>query len=837
MPEGITLKRIIDMDEAAELTSSDYALVDSATGGPKKFALGNEHSSLKEDLGKIPFIDITNESDMIDTSKLYRFDGAIWYYNTVNEEWRRVGSGSGSSDDSTSVLPVLYLNGDISSMTKYVKATLAYTYVDNNIKEQKTGWLTCKWQGQSSLSYPKKNFNLVFYHDALVARKDKIKFMEDCKESKWTAKANYIDHSMSRNIVSARIWTEMVKSRHTEPPTLLKNSPRYGAVDGYPIVIYINDEYQGLYTLNIKKEDFTFGMDEDNPLHCAICGDVNNNGDNTKALATEFRTASTSGWVVEVPDAFPVIDNGDGTTTNVSDGLISLISFVMNSTDEEFVANLNTKLDVESAIDYFIFTYFIGAFDNLARNLILLTYDGGTKWYCSAYDLDSTWGANAQGGLTFPATGRFQADYAETNSLLWQRMAECFGNEIYARYLELRETVLKLFYINREFTDFINSIPNDEYKADVDKWAGIPNKTSNGLDFILQFVTARATYVDTEMARLATPTAIQSVALSPTSLTFDKVIEYVPNPTYFNTPFINASDFEQYYYLANYTTRTRGQSGTDWCTPITFGYEYGAMILNPNGISIRAGCTYDDSDNVIVSTGYRASTDHILPFRTGRDALDYTATKCALQINGSNGNGVAVVNPKWITLNDSLIPSGSGDVRTGPIIAATSGSIVLIKCEPLVKTTSYYSAVCTYASQDASAASYIAQLSDTNSNVKAVSVTGNNVTYIGFKLNRAMINEGGTFEYVVIPSESDLYSMVDPGWEDQTVTAVYTPSDATVETVSWSIDDQSVATVSGNGKTVTVHAVANGSTTITCTATDTAGLSASGTANITVTTN
>lgn len=53
MAEGITLKRIIDMDEAAELSSSDYALVDSATGGPKKFALGNELSSLKEDLSAI----------------------------------------------------------------------------------------------------------------------------------------------------------------------------------------------------------------------------------------------------------------------------------------------------------------------------------------------------------------------------------------------------------------------------------------------------------------------------------------------------------------------------------------------------------------------------------------------------------------------------------------------------------------------------------------------------------------------------------------------------------------------------------------------------------------
>ena len=53
MSEGITLKRIIDMDEAAELSSSDYALVDSATGGPKKFALGNELSSLKEEFTDI----------------------------------------------------------------------------------------------------------------------------------------------------------------------------------------------------------------------------------------------------------------------------------------------------------------------------------------------------------------------------------------------------------------------------------------------------------------------------------------------------------------------------------------------------------------------------------------------------------------------------------------------------------------------------------------------------------------------------------------------------------------------------------------------------------------
>lgn len=54
MAEGITLKRIIDMDEAAELTSSDYALVDSSTGGPKKFAIGEALGEIKDGLNDLP---------------------------------------------------------------------------------------------------------------------------------------------------------------------------------------------------------------------------------------------------------------------------------------------------------------------------------------------------------------------------------------------------------------------------------------------------------------------------------------------------------------------------------------------------------------------------------------------------------------------------------------------------------------------------------------------------------------------------------------------------------------------------------------------------------------
>lgn len=78
MPEGITLKRIIDMDEAAELTSSDYALVDSTTGGPKKFALGNELSQLKEDLLDITKMGLSVIEQTVSQDIISHRTGRVW---------------------------------------------------------------------------------------------------------------------------------------------------------------------------------------------------------------------------------------------------------------------------------------------------------------------------------------------------------------------------------------------------------------------------------------------------------------------------------------------------------------------------------------------------------------------------------------------------------------------------------------------------------------------------------------------------------------------------------------------------------------------------------------
>lgn len=374
-------------------------------------------------------------------------------------------------------LPTFNLNGDMTGMSHDKDCKMSYSF------GKKNGWCTVKWQGNSSLSYPKKNFTLKFFHDPYYGRKDKVDMDLGVKASKFVLKANYTDHSQARNIVGARLWREIVKCRKTAVPDELKNSPRYGAIDGYPINLYYNGEYYGLYTLNIPKDDFTFGMDEDNPLHCAVSGETNG------GEAEEFRaTMGIGSWSNEVPEKW----NNETQTA-----LSNLIQFVRTSSDDDFKAHLNEYLDVESAIDYYVFCYFILASDSLGKNIILLTYDA-KKWYMSMYDMDSTFGIFWNGSKFYDPKTRCPEDYQENNSLLWQRIEALFPQELYDRYKVLRESVLSLDHIDEVVDDFVSNISVGDYSADVSKWPNIPQANVDGGKQIKDFMKQRAPYVDGE---------------------------------------------------------------------------------------------------------------------------------------------------------------------------------------------------------------------------------------------------------------------------------------------------------------------------------------------------
>ena len=176
---------------------------------------------------------------------------------TREEQYLKHIADNGVFGKNTS-LPKLFLTGDTTGISKSNAVSLSAEYVEGN--STITDKCTLKYQGTSSLNYPKKNFTIK------LGNKVDLGFGE---QKKYCLKANYIDHSHARNIVSARLWSEIVKSRenYNDLPVELKNSPNNGAIDGYPIKLYLNGKYEGLYTLNVPKDAYMFGMDDSKDEH------------------------------------------------------------------------------------------------------------------------------------------------------------------------------------------------------------------------------------------------------------------------------------------------------------------------------------------------------------------------------------------------------------------------------------------------------------------------------------------------------------------------------------------------------------------------------------------
>ena len=143
-------------------------------------------------------------------------------------------------------IPKVFINGSIPTTKDEVNAELTYISKTLNFHS----YIEIKCQGNSSMSYPKKNFTVKLFEDAEHTSKKKINFKGWGKQNKYCLKANWIDISHLRNVVSAKLWGDIVESRsnYDTLPELLKDSPNNGAIDGFPIKVYNNGIYQGRYT-------------------------------------------------------------------------------------------------------------------------------------------------------------------------------------------------------------------------------------------------------------------------------------------------------------------------------------------------------------------------------------------------------------------------------------------------------------------------------------------------------------------------------------------------------------------------------------------------------------
>lgn len=383
-------------------------------------------------------------------------------------------------------IPKVFLTGQIPTDKEDVLAKLHYV----SRTEEFSACIKIKCQGSSSMNYPKKNFTIKLYKDE--AREEKLKkVFRDWgqKSHKYVLKANYIDHSHARNIISARLWDQVVESRedYGNLPEEMRSAPKNGAVDGFPVKLYTNGTYQGIYTWNIPKDGWMLNMDEENPGHCIMMGANNSFNGRPTPTSCQFRAQYNDlDWETEFPDE---------TSQEIIDSLNRVIAFVMNSTDRVFKRDFEQYIDLQSAIDYRIFADIIAHHDGLGNNMLFFTLDG-VKWRFSAYDMDSTFGLWWDGKSYVSAQLAFPAGFQEPENLLFQRLDAVFSWEIQKRYWQLRETVLSYENMVTMFEWFVDTVGQALYQEDLEIYPSIPSGDTNNISQIRSYIRDRLAYCD-----------------------------------------------------------------------------------------------------------------------------------------------------------------------------------------------------------------------------------------------------------------------------------------------------------------------------------------------------
>lgn len=378
-------------------------------------------------------------------------------------------------------IPVVSLKGSLAGIGKTSEVRLEISFRDGDNSFDCYGLL--KHQGHSSLSFPKKNFTLKLFQDAFCESKNKLVFGQWHPEHKYILKANYMDPSQAKNLVASYIWGDMAATRE-KLPRELKQLAHYGAVDGFPVALYHDHRFLGLYTWNLHKDEDLFSMSEGRSHAMVIAN-------HTAMPEAYFREEAIfrehADPIQESPWELEFCGTED--VQWAKDKFNALIRFVSQSDDETFHQDLHKYLDVDSAVDYLVAMYALGLTEHAAKDLLLVTYDIDTPWIASMYDLEEAFDQSAMPVLTESGWN------SGTGSLLWDRLLNLFYPQIRDRYRVLRRDILDPEKICSRVNDYVALISQALYRED-SRVNGSPEFSSLQKDEMFRAIKENITNLD-----------------------------------------------------------------------------------------------------------------------------------------------------------------------------------------------------------------------------------------------------------------------------------------------------------------------------------------------------
>lgn len=374
-------------------------------------------------------------------------------------------------------------------------------------------------QGESSMHFLEKNFTLD------IDDKSKIQFGNWVFQDSFHLKAYYIDVFRGVNNICYKYTNKVIEylncraNRVLNNPVNVTNTDGTGTFnidfgssamcqpDGFPVEIYHNGEYYGLYAINLKKHRDNYQMSKNNYQQALLDGllswDTIWDGTidwtqfelrNPKTLILEDGITEYDG---DNPSEIIGINSPNYDSTNINhvntattkamiQEVASCLADVYNmpiTTPQEIAdakAAFEAHYDVKMLKCYFILSNVLYHRDGFAKNWIWAIYDGMAS--PTFYDMDTVFGRHWTGGMMYNSStteifGLESTDTVSPSTVL----ASLYKDELDLMYKELRDKgLISVSHIMKYIQDWIDCQTREAIQRNLKKWTAIPSYRADG---------------------------------------------------------------------------------------------------------------------------------------------------------------------------------------------------------------------------------------------------------------------------------------------------------------------------------------------------------------------
>lgn len=402
-------------------------------------------------------------------------------------------------------LPVIRMYGDTSNMTLEtpVQMRIKYTSPNDELYGQSFDLPYCdvNWQGTSSLQYVLKNFT-VRLKDENMADYEYTPYKNGVPETVYCFKCDYMESTHSRNTGLAKFVNECLYD--SKNPAQLKNPNVRNTVNGFPTLLYINDELQGVYNFNLDRYSTnSYGYHDDG--NCLVY-EVSANSDTTAGAFHKWTQETGKDKLDYYKSDFECLFPPTRASGNDNmEELIRVIEWVNDASDEDFKDNIHNYFNKEYLLRYYLYVLVVGAVDSLGKNMKLATWDGRI-WYPQVYDADTTIGLDNTGFLKFDMDIEMGDPHVfnTTGSKLWQKVRVLFEKELQEQYAIMRQKHFTVDnFMKYLLEEQIEQIPARYYNIDMQtKYLNYGSSYlyalhGSGEQHIRKWLRERLIYVDT----------------------------------------------------------------------------------------------------------------------------------------------------------------------------------------------------------------------------------------------------------------------------------------------------------------------------------------------------